>query len=260
MRTAKPDTIAGLPARLARDLMKTYEGRVFQIEALEKYITTSRWHAAVEAAIKARVIEKELRGMLRRCVGLSRENWRRRYELTFEPATSHDAAELRDALLAAGLIEAVEQAAPGLWYALTDQGVRLGATRMLKRIPRAKADEMVAELIERARAINANSELLHWVLELRAFGSYITTSPDLGDVDIAFQLERRPVEGNWIEANRKRAVASGKHVRWPNDLTYGGQEVLLLLKGRNQHLTLHEVEELDRLKFETRVTYQRSAS
>jgi predicted nucleotidyltransferase len=48
--------------------------------------------------------------------------------------------------------------------------------------------------LRRAEIGNARDDLLHWVTEVRVFGSYLTDSDDLGDLDLAINLERRPVE------------------------------------------------------------------
>ena len=61
-------------------------------------------------------------------------------------------------------------------YDCTYAGRSLALASLLKPIPRATADEIVADLVDRARAINANPDLLTWVKQLRVFGSYITTS------------------------------------------------------------------------------------
>lgn len=47
---------------------------------------------------------------------------------------------------------------------------------MLRRIGRAKVDEIVDKLLERVALINANPNLCHFVNEIRLFGS--TISPD----------------------------------------------------------------------------------
>jgi hypothetical protein len=75
--------------------------------------------------------------------------------------------------------------------------------KKLRRMKRATAETMLAAVIERAKAINGNADLLCPVSELRVFGSYLTDSPSLGDLDIACRLVRRP---NWTaEAALARA-------------------------------------------------------
>ena len=141
-------------------------------------------------------------------------------------------------------------------YECTPAGRSLALARLLSPIARAKADRIVADLIERAQAINANPDLITWVTQLRVFGSYNSTSDDLGDVDVAFELKRRPIN-DWVSASQQRAKASGKNVSWITELYYGEHEVKLLLKNRERYLSLHEVEELQRLKARSRLIYER---
>lgn len=81
---------------------------------------------------------------------------------------------------------------PDLFEA-TIQGVRLRNTRMWKRIPRARADKIVAALVARAEEMNASSgdEWLYQVDRILAFGSYTSNSPTLGDIDIVLETSIR---------------------------------------------------------------------
>jgi hypothetical protein len=145
-------------------------------------------------------------------------------------------------------------------YDCTYAGRSLALASLLKPISRATADEIVADLVDRARAINANPDLLAWVKQLRVFGSYITTSDDLGDIDVAYELERRIDDGKqWVAASERHAKAAGKQIKFPHTLNYGDREVELLLKNRERRLSFHAVSELEELKAESRVIYAREA-
>jgi hypothetical protein len=120
-------------------------------------------------------------------------------------------------------------------YELTDAAVRLANAKMIKRITRAKA----AELLQRADDINANPDLLYRVKRITAFGSYITDAIDLGDIDIAVELENKVPAGQRSEANRARTAASGqKNLSLNDELTFGEREVKRLLKDRNPYVSL----------------------
>src|SRR6516162_8977430 len=92
------------------------------------------------------------------------------------------------------------------WYEGTNAAVRLANALMIKRITRGKADHYVAELLQRADDINANPDLLYRVKRITAFGSYISDAADLGDIDIAVELENKVPAGQRSEANRARAA------------------------------------------------------
>jgi hypothetical protein len=136
--------------------------------------------------------------------------------------------------------------------------VRLANAKMIKRITRAKADLYVAELLQRADDINANPDLLHRVRRITALGSYITDATDLGDIDIAVELEDKVPAGQRSEANRARAAASGRKNLFLNDeLTFGEREVKRLLKGRNPYVSLILYSDFQRLDTPAKVIYPR---
>jgi hypothetical protein len=129
---------------------------------------------------------------------------------------------------------------------------------MIKRITRAKADHYVAELLQRADDINANPDLLYRVKRITAFGSYIADAADLGDIDIAVELEDKVPAGQRSEANRARAAASGqKHLSWNDELTFGEREVDRLLKNRNPYISLFDYSSFQRLNTPAKVIYPR---
>jgi hypothetical protein len=78
-------------------------------------------------------------------------------------------------------------------FQTTAQGTTLRDTRMWKRVSRAKADRIVADLIARAEHMNASSdkEWLVYVNRILVFGSYTGDSPTLGDIDIVLDMSLR---------------------------------------------------------------------
>src|SRR5712675_1121966 len=85
---------------------------------------------------------------------------------------------------------------------------------MLKRIERAKVDNIIAELLKRVAQINANPELCYFVNEIRLFGSATNGSVEsFGDVDIAYDLGRRkrpPEYKDWHDWSHKRWKLAGR--------------------------------------------------
>lgn len=76
-------------------------------------------------------------------------------------------------------------------YGLTPVALSLTNASRLKRILRTKALQAVQELRAAAAAINADPTMLHDVVELAVYGSFLTDVADLGDVDVAYGLEVR---------------------------------------------------------------------
>ena len=60
-------------------------------------------------------------------------------------------------------------------------------------ITRKTAQSALAQFMERLRALNANAEYLYRVESALLFGSMLTETERLGDVDIAVKCFRRPL-------------------------------------------------------------------
>jgi hypothetical protein len=133
---------------------------------------------------------------------------------------------------------------PQIRYALGEYGTRFTLARMLKRIDRVKVDSIIAELLKRVAQINANPDLCYFVNEIRLFGSAMDGKADsFGDVDIVYDLghrKRPPEYKDWHDWSHKRWKVAGRHnLNLLQELYYSEHEVLRLLKGRNQYLSIH---------------------
>jgi predicted nucleotidyltransferase len=153
-------------------------------------------------------------------------------------------------------IEKVERKAT---YRITDAGQRLAAKSLLKRIPLAKADLIVADVRERAKAINARPELMMGITEIRVFGSYMRRRrTTVLDVDIAVTYYRKPGPRTKWHAERVRATAPYWIARDPyND--WGEREVKRLLKASNRYLHMMDWDLLkyqDHLRIRGRVIFR----
>src|SRR6476620_9628125 len=100
------------------------------------------------------------------------------------------------------------------------------SARLVPCLNRAKADKLLAHFLRCVDEVNAHPDLLHWVTEVRVFGSYLTNSDDLAEIDLAIKKERRPASGSFRDAYPERLVAR-------------------LLKGGSRYISLHGVAELD---------------
>jgi hypothetical protein len=146
-------------------------------------------------------------------------------------------------------------------FALTDAGISLCCARKIKRFDRATAERYVAELLDRADAINANPDLLCRVKRIVAYGSFIRKDADLGDIDLVAELERKIDDGaSYVEVSKARCEAAG--LDYYNVWDYGKLEVDRLLRARKRYLQLivgyhHESQRLDELGCPTRQIYPR---
>jgi len=164
-------------------------------------------------------------------------------------------------LIKRGLIEKLKQGNPRFHnpcYDVTEEGQRFAITKWIPRISRAKGEEIVKALIERAEAINANPNLICMVSEIRLFGSMLDPKAEtVGDVDVAYDLTRRehPDGLDWIKWNQQRCerFSGRKNPDFIFQICYGEAEVERLLKGRVRSLSLHPKRDLDAIAKKFRV-------
>lgn len=151
----------------------------------------------------------------------------------------------------------------GIQYELiaTEKGRRLGIAKATAPITRAKANELLQDLIERAKSINENPEFVFYVERIEVFGSYLTDKELLGDLDVGVQLSRRYNGSQFTKHNQQRiklAKSSGR--RFNNsteELNWPFWEVMLMLKARKKGLSIHDISEDEVFKTtETKLVYQ----
>jgi predicted nucleotidyltransferase len=112
---------------------------------------------------------------------------------------SQDAArDQMRAFEAAGYVErgGLAHGAGDGWWATTVKGNALANASFGKPISRATATRLLGEVIERARAYNADPARLLTVTEIVVFGSYLDPAVGLlGDLDLAVSTVRRDTGG-----------------------------------------------------------------
>lgn len=167
-------------------------------------------------------------------------------------------ADICAALVARGWLKPKYSRNGTQYYSSTVAGDAVANAHFVKPLPRARADRLVAEMLDRADGINAVDDLLYRVKTIRAFGSYITNSPDVGDIDLEVELEYKREKGDRPnEVNRARARASGKTMSYWDEGRYGEREVKLLLKGRSPYLSFHVGGQIELIGCDSRVLYPR---
>jgi predicted nucleotidyltransferase len=151
---------------------------------------------------------------------------------------------LIDQLLKDGIIERKEDYKDKPHYAPTMKGNALSMTRFVPRLNRAKADKLLADFLKRVKDVNANETFLNWITEVRVFGSYLTDTDDLGDLDLAIKLARRP---NWTTDNCiAMADAIDQQMLFHEKLNYPEKLLRQKIRNRSPYISLHYTDELDR--------------
>ncbi|BCW77922.1 hypothetical protein [Arthrobacter sp. NicSoilB11] len=192
MRVAKSDVIAGLPADLARAIVRRFRGREMTDVGVADLLD----------------------------------------------GTGHQPGTVLAQLEAAGYMERVETDAAGdIWWDTTIQGNALAMASFGKPISRKTADRLVSELLERARAYNADPAKPLFIDTLRVFGSYLNPQIDpLGDVDLELTYGRRITDPTLVAAYAK---ASGRSFNtYVDRLLWPYTELVQHLKNRSAFISI----------------------
>ncbi len=114
------------------------------------------------------------------------------------------------------------------------------------------ADSVLVKFMERVQIVNFDSNFLVKVKKVLIFGSYLTQSPKINDIDIAVELawkENHPkVKGEnkadiAVEHARNAARKGRRFSTYVDELCWPDQEVKLFLKARSRTISLHTTED-----------------
>lgn len=168
------------------------------------------------------------------------------------------ATELVEAMLVDGLVgKALDRECSREWlmtvedphgprYVLTIKGNAL-ASASAKPIRRSTAERLVSDFLQRVEEVNNDPKLLLWIDEVLVFGSFLSESEMLGDVDLGLMYTRRNENSSdWkalSNARVKEAEANGRN--FPSLIDEWGwpeREIALRLRKRSGSLSLHDLE------------------
>ncbi len=125
-------------------------------------------------------------------------------------------------------------------------GNAVARAKKLKPMPRVEAEELLKRVLEAVDEINTSSLHSYRVTRLAVFGSYLSDSSDLGDLDIAYELEGVWTTETWDEVRKRTLEAfpppqSANKMRrlcWP-------EEVLLKKVALNKRVSLEAFSTLE---------------
>jgi DNA-binding MarR family transcriptional regulator len=173
------------------------------------------------------------------------------------------ARRLATALLAAGYIRKTKHRRDrATFYERTLDGSTLAAATMAAPLRRSTVERLLTDVVERARAINANDAYAYRVVRIALFGSALGDDPRPGDVDLAVMLAKRnedPVEQERAEHARRRvAWEGGRRFHDIDDLFWPETEVRLALRRRSRGLSLVDADTPSRLGAKAKVIFEDS--
>ena len=136
-------------------------------------------------------------------------------------------------------------------YETTLKGNQLAGAN-LRPISRTTAEKTLKAFMQRVRAVNSDPDYLETITGVIVFGSFLSASEELGDVDVGIQLERKAMEDEVFmqraEARRRLAQERGRGFRNLTEwVTWPSREIWLFLKSRARQLSIHDFRELQRL-------------
>lgn len=148
-------------------------------------------------------------------------------------------------LAEAGYIEPDHMNSHSRYWKTTIKGNALALATAARPVRRSTAERKVKEFMKRVQQVNGSDYFLYRVSKVIAFGSYITRTEFINDVDLAVQLERR--YENWEEQIKheeeciRRQCSKGRRFnRFIDQALWPRREVLLFLKARSRTISLHD--------------------
>ncbi|MDR3571719.1 MAG: hypothetical protein P4L81_06030, partial [Candidatus Pacebacteria bacterium] len=182
----------------------------------------------------------EVRDLLKKCDKGFRADWLRDMHYCKSRAT----ALIRD-LISDGYIEPRSEPKPfdqsGIqWYSLTERGRSLVRATAAVPVSREHAERTLREFMERVKVVNCDSRFLVRVTDVVVFGSYLSDTPSLGDLDLACDYDSKIEDAKLrVKLYSKHFQKSGRQMRtFISDFTWPQEEVELFLKSRMRTISL----------------------
>jgi len=141
------------------------------------------------------------------------------------------------------------------WETFDARGGALANASFLRPITRAKAESLLAGVLERARVYNADPDKPMWIDEITVFGSLLDeAATDLGDIDVHIVLTGRSDDPR-VAMNYGRQ--SGRRFSTlVEEFGYSEREAIQILKNRSGYISIH-TEDITRFTDRMKVVYDR---
>lgn len=151
------------------------------------------------------------------------------------------------------------------YYKLTAKGEKLAQASALTKMPRGRAEVILAGLLRRVEEVNATPHYLFRIPTVIVYGSYVRGEAFLSDVDIAVDLEAKwdratTSQEEFLALTKKRVVAARAKGRtfltFFDELQWPEREVMLNLKARTRGLSLHPLHDFVEMEKDDRFAYK----
>lgn len=126
------------------------------------------------------------------------------------------------------------------WWEGTEQGHRLTATKIVKRIPQAVGWQLLSQVVDQARTLNVESTRSQRISAIYLFGSLLTGSDDgtVGDVDLVVETVRRAVSRE--EYDRLRLAEIGDRQVGFGGFAFGSSALKKALVKLSRSISIHD--------------------
>jgi predicted nucleotidyltransferase len=132
----------------------------------------------------------------------------------------------------------------------TLKGSTLGLASAAKPATRKTADRVFSEFMDRVKRVNTDPYFLFKVKKVVLFGSYLTNTPRVNDVDVAVELTWKEDHREVLEKDKAQLALDRAHQAEKKGRTFGTiidrlswpeDEVKLYLKSRSRTLSIHSI-------------------
>ena len=169
-------------------------------------------------------------------------------------------------LAKAGYLEANQEKNGEVCYELNTNGYQLANASALKRFTRKQANKEFNSLIERALSIEKSGYYLDRVSRITVFGSFITDSETVGDIDICVEFERKTellngenyhqVQKALVEIDEKLGQGFRPQT-FSETISYSVTKAKKFLKNRRPILSFHYIGEIEESDYPRKVLYEK---
>ena len=182
----------------------------------------------------------KIRGFLRN----ARDQWSSRHLEKALGLHPEHTETLVNELLSLGLIEYVDQYEGEKYWGNTIKGNALANASAAKSVNRKTAEKALNLFLERVEHVNSNPYYLYKVKRVLIFGSFLSDSETVNDIDLAIELTPKEVNPNirnsQFEQRRKEALENGRSFgTFVEELFWPEKETRLYLKSRSRILSFH---------------------
>ncbi|WP_263723430.1 hypothetical protein [Defluviimonas sp. WL0075] len=145
-------------------------------------------------------------------------------------------------------------------FSRTTKGSALAKAKFVKPIPRAKAEALLQGVLERVAEINGSPAFIHSVDRLSVFGSYLSETSELGDIDLIVEDSFKSELGDRWKVTEEHARRSGRRFRnWLDARSYPRLQIEMKIRERSPYLDIQFANQIELLGLKPLTIFERSA-